>query len=85
VRRDGEAGWRPHVAGREQRFDAHGLADNGGSWVFSRGPWQMKVATCFVVGRGPAPPKPDRDRGTFDKCVRGRSARGASGRKNRRR
>jgi hypothetical protein len=78
VRRVGSADWRPFVTKRETGFDSHGIADNGGCWTFETGGWEMKVATCFVIGREPKTPKTCRSKGAFS-TTRGK---GASRRRN---
>lgn len=47
--------WQPFVTTRHLAFDSHGLADNGGTWTFTSGGWEMKVSPLFVDGRGPNP------------------------------
>lgn len=81
VRRVGgsEDDWRRYVTVRDTEFDHYLAADFGGTWIFTRDGWQMKVATRYVVGRYPKQPKliPDPPP-TFNATAFGRNGRGAS-------
>lgn len=80
VKRPGAAEWVPHETTRDHEFPSHGIADNGGSWVFRKAGFAMKVATCFVIGREQKTQQ-KRSQSTFNACPFGRNGRGASRRK----
>jgi ribosomal protein S27AE len=52
IRGVGEQEWKAYFTKKVWGFDKYELSDNGGTWTFRSGGVEMKVATCFVEGRG---------------------------------